>query len=244
MNTTYSSSSLFRKIGLMVTTIVLVGVVAGVTSIVRAQQGQTNEMQTTGQYKHTFQTNLTGQAEVPPVQTNARGTMMVRIPQDEQRLPYILRVQNVPQVTAAHLHCAERGQNGPAIVTLYSTNQPRNISGVLSEGVITVEDILSAGESCEPRIDTMAHLVQAMREGRVYVNVHNRAHPDGVIRGQLTFGGDMRERRLDIDGVTVQELADSPAGTKSFIVTIETDLLRELGSLLERWSRELRTIIQ
>ncbi len=227
-----------------VAAIVLIGAIIGVTSIVRAQQGQSVNGQQAGQYKHTFETNLTGQAEVPAVQTNARGSMTLQVPQNEETLRYTLRVQNVSQVTAAHLHCGKRDQNGPAIVTLYSTSRPQNVSGVLSEGTINADDIMAAGENCEPRIDTMAHLVQALREGRIYVNVHNRAHPDGVIRGQLTFGGDMRERPLDIDGVFVQELADSPAGTKSYIVTIETELLRELSTLFDRWSRELRSITQ
>jgi hypothetical protein len=33
--------------------------------------------------------------------------------------------------------------------------------------------------------DTVAVLAESMRNGNVYVNVHNLAHPGGVIRGQV-----------------------------------------------------------
>jgi hypothetical protein len=42
------------------------------------------------------------------------------------------------------------------------------------------------GAGCTPAITNIAELVNGMREGSVYVNVHTVANPSGEIRGQLT----------------------------------------------------------
>jgi len=57
-------------------------------------------------------------------------------------------------------------------------------NGVLAQGALTNTNITSVlcGE-------TIADLVQSMREGNTYVNVHTVAHPSGEIRGQIQTAG-------------------------------------------------------
>ena len=67
------------------------------------------------------------------------------------------------------------------MVTLFSgPKKEGKFSGTLSEGTITEKDL--AGDL---QGKTMNDLVQMIKSGDAYVNVHTDAHPDGKIRGQL-----------------------------------------------------------
>ncbi|MDQ3008036.1 MAG: CHRD domain-containing protein [bacterium] len=136
-------------------------------------------------YKQTFYTNLSGGEEVPPVTTEMTGDATFNVSNDEGFIDYTLNVENGKAVTAAHLHCAAPGQNGPVVVGLFSNPAGVDMDGQLAAGTLDVGDVMAAGASCDPNINTLPHLVQAMREGKIYVNVHTMAHPSGEVRGQL-----------------------------------------------------------
>nr|MBA3550622.1 CHRD domain-containing protein [Patescibacteria group bacterium] len=136
-------------------------------------------------YKHTLTASLSGDMEVPSVQTPGKGEAMLHVSGDEREIHYKLKVNNLSStVTGAHLHCAPKGQNGPVIVAL---NNPTmgSTSSMYSEGMITEAQITEAAKTCSPNIHTMSHLVQAVREGMIYVNVHTPQHPNGEVRGQV-----------------------------------------------------------
>ncbi|MDQ3076881.1 MAG: CHRD domain-containing protein [bacterium] len=138
-------------------------------------------------YKHTLTASLSGDMEVPSVQTLGKGEAMFHVSGDEREIHYKLKVENLSSnVTGAHLHCSPQGQNGPVIVAL---NNPTmgSTSSMYSEGMITETQITEAAKTCSPNIHTMSHLVQAVREGMIYVNVHTVNFPNGEIRGQLSM---------------------------------------------------------
>ncbi len=135
-------------------------------------------------YKQTFQAQLKGSEEVPAVATTSSGDATFQVRQDERQVDYVVRGSNIQGAVMGHVHCGAKGQNGPVIIPLFESS-PTDINGVLAEGSLSTEDILPAAANCSPNIQTMPQFVQAMREGKLYVNVHTTKFPNGVVRGQL-----------------------------------------------------------
>lgn len=135
-----------------------------------------------------FRAHLSGAEEVPAVETRATGQAVFRLSKDGTELSYRLMVANIEDVMMAHIHLAPAGENGPVVVWLYPDGPPPQLiegrfSGVLATGTITEADLvglLSDG--------TMEDLVEELRSGGAYVNVHTEANPGGEIRGQIAGG--------------------------------------------------------
>jgi hypothetical protein len=126
-----------------------------------------------------FRTHLSGDEEVPPVETNAQGQATFQLNEAGDALEYRLIVANIDDVVAAHIHCAPAGANGPVGVTLFGGG-PTSDPGVLAEATITEPD-----EENGCGWSDLDDVVEAMRSGDTYVNVHTVAHPPGEIRGQI-----------------------------------------------------------
>ncbi len=132
-----------------------------------------------------FRAHLTGDAEVPPVETKAQGQAIFQLSKDGDELHYKLIVANIENVLMAHIHMAPVGENGGVVAWLYPDGPPPlliegRFQGVLAEGVITAEDLVGALEG-----EKLTDLVSQMRSGNAYVNVHTLANPPGEIRGQI-----------------------------------------------------------
>jgi hypothetical protein len=132
-----------------------------------------------------FRTHLTGAEEVPPADTRAQGQATFQLSQDGTELHYKLNVANIENVTMAHIHLAPAGENGPVVAWLYPSGPPPQLipgrsNGRLSEGTITAANLVGplAGASLQALIDEM-------RAGNNYVNVHTSQYPPGEIRGQI-----------------------------------------------------------
>src|SRR5205085_791694 len=98
---------------------------------------------------------------------------------------YVVNAQNAQNVIGVELACGSQGQTGPVIANLLSPSSPVSVSGQLAAGTITQSSISPNLTNCHPGIQTLSHLIQAMREGNVYVNVRTTAYPNGEIRGQV-----------------------------------------------------------
>lgn len=116
----------------------------------------------------TFTATLSGASEVPPVTSQATGTVTVTI--DGNQLSYKIEVKNLDNPTMAHIHDAGPGRDGPPIVPLWKGDKAIGFTGVLAQGKVTVKP----------------SDIAAIRSGKTYVNVHTRNHPSGELRGQLT----------------------------------------------------------
>jgi Cu/Zn superoxide dismutase len=127
-----------------------------------------------------FKAKLSPKDEVPSHKTKASGKAEFKLSKDGKELSYKLHVKNIMNASAAHIHKGKKGENGPPLVGLFSGEKKEKFSGMLSEGVITDKDLLG-----ELQGKTVADLVQVMRSGETYVNVHTDAFPDGEIRGQI-----------------------------------------------------------
>ena len=106
---------------------------------------------------------LSGDQEVPPVTTSASGTGTISVGADKSVSGSIM-VKGV-SATAAHIHEAAKGKNGPVIVPL--TKSGDNTFSVA------------------PGAKLNDAQMQALQAGNLYVNVHSAANPNGEIRAQL-----------------------------------------------------------
>ncbi len=132
-----------------------------------------------------FRTHLKGENEVPSVETNAQGQATFKLSKDGESIHYKLIVANIENVLMAHIHNAPAGVNGGVVVWLYPSSPPPQLiegrfQGVLAEGIITADDLVGnlAGQSIED-------LVDEIKAGNTYVNVHTSQNPGGEVRGQI-----------------------------------------------------------
>ena len=107
--------------------------------------------------------NLSGDQEVPPVQTSASGSGMIMV-EDDKSIKGKITTSNL-KGTGAHIHEGAPGKNGPDIITLKKTSD--NEWSVPADAKLT-----------DAQYD-------AFKAGQLYVNVHSDANKAGEIRGQL-----------------------------------------------------------
>lgn len=135
-----------------------------------------------------LRTDLRGENEVPPIDTNTRGRFLLHVDPDGVSAEYSLHVTDGERITQAHLHCAPAGANGPVVVFLAGLHaQGWDVDGRWI-GNATLTDANVVNPACGA---TLAEVLEQARIGNVYVNVHSVAQPAGVVRGQL---GDRRRR--------------------------------------------------
>ena len=143
-----------------------------------------------------FSARLSGASELPePRDTKATGELEIVVSPDGQSLAYKLTVTNLANPASADLHLGPATANGPLVVKLFpahgATARKGPVSGVLVEGRIVAGDL--AGPMAGSAID---ELVEQIRDGNAYVNVHTSDGMDppdsgpgdyrlGEIRGQI-----------------------------------------------------------
>jgi hypothetical protein len=135
-----------------------------------------------------FEARLTGAQEVPPVNTVTMGKVEIRFNDDETKADFELVVRKGVRVTQAHIHCAAKGVNGPVVVFLAGFhNRGWDVDGSWIENTtVTDANVMPPSSvACPHVIATLRDLVQAIRMGDAYVNVHTVANPGGEVRGQL-----------------------------------------------------------
>jgi len=133
-----------------------------------------------------FKAHLDGNSEVPPVETLATGQAVFMLSKDGETLNYKLIVANIEDVRMSHIHLAPEGANGAVVVWLYPSGPPPmtiegKTNGILAEGAITMESLVGelAGEP-------LSALIDQIKAGNAYVNVHTVTNGGGEIRGQIS----------------------------------------------------------
>jgi glucose/arabinose dehydrogenase len=125
---------------------------------------------------------LTGREEVPPVVTDAGATAHFVLNPDGTLSIELRATGPIENAIAAHIHLGGRGQNGPVVLFLFSnpTGQDFQPGDLIASGTLHDSDVIP-----RPRFTpTIANLVNRMRQGRTYSNLHTTAFPGGEIRGQ------------------------------------------------------------
>ncbi|OWQ83789.1 hypothetical protein CDN99_25305 [Roseateles aquatilis] len=115
--------------------------------------------------REVFTAQLGGQQEVDPKATTASGTGLLVLNPLTRAISGSIELTGIT-ATAAHIHAAAAGSNGPILL---------NLTDHGGHGHFTVPDntVLAAAD------------VDTLRKGGLYYNAHSAAFPGGEVRGQI-----------------------------------------------------------
>ena len=140
--------------------------------------------------------SMTGTQENPPVTTPASGNAILAVEPNTRALTARMTLSGM-SATAAHIHEAAIGINGPVIVPMTET--------AAGSGIWTA----AAGATLTPT------QYQSFLAGNLYFNAHSTAFPGGEVRGQI--GTDITDVRLAADQ-EVPPVASAETATARIIV--------------------------
>jgi hypothetical protein len=116
-----------------------------------------------------LEANLSGSQETSPGgDPDGTGTAKLRLNRQTRRVCFTIRVRDIDDVVAAHIHAGRRGVAGGIVVDLIAAPE----SGERFTGC--TEDVARS---------TIRKILRRPR--RHYVNVHTGDYPGGAVRGQL-----------------------------------------------------------
>ncbi len=155
---------------------------------------------------------LTGEAEVDvngvvdQGDLDGEGTAVVTIDRRLNQVCFDLTVSGIDPATAAHIHQAPVGRNGPVVVGL--TAPTPTSSSCVGVDAALVTSIVS-------------------NPAGFYVNVHNAAFPNGALRGQLSRGerpmGTILNGASEVDAAGAFRKGD-PDGSGLAIITVHPEI--------------------
>jgi hypothetical protein len=116
-----------------------------------------------------LEAKLSGANEMPATDPDASGTAKVRLDRAKKKVCFTIRVRNVEDVVAAHIHKGGKSvANGPIVVTF--------LHGPAAGSTFT---------GCETHVARSVIRAILRHPRRYYVNVHSMDFPGGEVRGQL-----------------------------------------------------------
>lgn len=139
-----------------------------------------------------FVARVHGLCQVPSISTSAQGAFEAVIDDTARMITWTLTYQNVETpVEQAHIHLGERHTNGGISVFLCTNlgNGPADTQAC-PETTATISGTITPDHVVGPEEQGIAatefeEIVQAIRAGAAYVNVHTTTYPAGEIRGQI-----------------------------------------------------------
>ena len=131
--------------------------------------------------KEVFIATLSGGEEVPARGTSANGRAQIIV--EGNQITYAIEIDDITAITASHIHTAAPGVNGPVRLFLYPA--PPNTSA--PQVTVTDKQILVEATVNSSSVNgvTYEELLNAMRSGNAYVNVHTTQFPGGEMRGVI-----------------------------------------------------------
>src|SRR6267378_6292617 len=152
-------------------------------------------------------THMTGDEEVftpatpggpTPADSKGQGEAIFRVSGDGSSVDFRLIASNIDNVIMSHIHCGRPGSNGPIRMWLYPVIGPAGApgpsgagaqNGVLASGTFSPTGVVCPASA----VGQTMPLLDAMRAGLTYVNVHTNDGVDGVNTGPGDFpGGEIR----------------------------------------------------
>ena len=135
--------------------------------------------------KYPYKAQMSGQNEVPPVQSNATGLAEFTVAENST-MKYRINATGISEatgITSAHIYSGDEGNNGEVVADLWKTPQSKDKDtayGVIFRGNVTDSFLKGPLQG-----KTLDDLMALMDSGDAYVNIHTATNPDGEIRGQL-----------------------------------------------------------
>jgi hypothetical protein len=144
------------------------------------------------QYKELLRAQLVSFNQVPSVLAKSNGTFEAEI-NDNGTISFSLSYANMSSpVTQAHIHFGASRTNGGIMVFLCGGPKAACPASGTVTGTLTAADVsvlpATNGDSVIPQgiqPGDLAGMIEAIRTGDTYVNVHTTTFPNGEIRGQV-----------------------------------------------------------
>ena len=167
-------------------------------------------LESDGDHGRRLRTKLSGLNEPPAVFTGARGEFEANISADETGFDYTLTYESLEgTITQGHIHIGQVLVNGGIAIWLCETATnpaPAAVAAATPDcggpnsatvtGTVTAAQVIGPnGQGVSP--GEFAEVLNAIREGMAYVNVHSSRSPGGEIRGQLRLDAGNRGRGGD-----------------------------------------------
>ena len=133
-----------------------------------------------------------------PADSRAQGQAEFRVSADGSNVDFQLIASNIDNVIMAHIHCGRFGENGPIVMWLYPVIGPTGAQGPNGtgpqNGVLASGTFSPVGVTCPASaVGEDLPLLDAIRAGLTYVNVHTNDGVDPVNTGPGDFpGGEIR----------------------------------------------------
>jgi len=136
-----------------------------------------------------FETDLIGHNEVPVVHTKATGHLTLKVSDDQKSISYTLTYSGLNSAPLfSHVHVGQPNVNGGVSFFLCGGGGkpacPNDTSAGPVTGTVTAADVAGLGTQGMPAGNLDA-ILEEIRDGFAYANVHTQTSPGGEIRGQL-----------------------------------------------------------
>jgi hypothetical protein len=139
-----------------------------------------------------YWSGLTGDRQIPPVNTDARGYVGLKFDDDLGVFVFTVNAENIGNVTGIYVYKGDRNQSGSVVLDLLKAEKERKINdikilNVTSKGKLT--GTLAAGGVTKDNLQgelkgkSLSDFYNLMVNGSLYVVVHTKDFPNGEIRG-------------------------------------------------------------
>jgi hypothetical protein len=140
-----------------------------------------------------FTAFLAGTQEVPAIFTGGSALFTATVLNNDTQIDFQLTYANLTAPpTVAHVHFGQRGVSGGVSFFLCGGGGkpacPATPSGTVTGTVVAADVVGPADQGIAP--GNLAAILQMIRAGLGYANMHTPLHPNGEIRGQLRPAGD------------------------------------------------------
>jgi hypothetical protein len=144
---------------------------------------------------------LTGDQQIPPANTDARGYVGLKFQDDLTRLVFIVNGENIGNVTGIYIYQNGEYRNGTGTAVLDLLNGTRKIKKDIDKFVSTTSEgkmvgTLSIGGATKHDLQgklkgkSLSDLLTIVVNGTAYIVIHTKDFPDGEIGGRSFIGID------------------------------------------------------
>jgi hypothetical protein len=139
--------------------------------------------------RNEFDADMIGHNEVPVVHTNGSGHVTLQIADDEKSITFTLTYSGLNSAPLfSHIHIGQPNVNGGVSFFFCGGGGkpacPASATTTPVTGTVTAADVAGLGTQGMPAGDLGA-VIQEIRDGFAYANLHTQTSPGGEIRGQV-----------------------------------------------------------
>ena len=139
-----------------------------------------------------FRADLVGTEETPAIFTTGSGVFTARVLDNDTRIEFTLTYENLTAPPlVAHVHFGQRSVAGGVSFFFCGGGGkppcPASASGTVTGTVVAADVLGPVAQGIQP--GDLPAILQMIRAGFGYANMHTPLHPGGEIRGQIKVTG-------------------------------------------------------